>query len=63
VKLRTVLYKDDGIHKALILDDNRSKSEGKLVAWVTANTEDEARSEAKDVSEAILRNGKAMFWN
>jgi hypothetical protein len=62
MKLRTfpILYK--GEHKILILDDSRTRQEGKLVAWVTARTLTDAMAEAKDVVDAILRNGKSLVW-
>lgn len=63
MKLRLVHITDEGFHKVLILDDSKTKSEGKLVAWVTALDESEAREEARDVSTAILRNGKGLLWN
>ena len=63
MKLRLVHITDEGYHKVLILDDNKTKAEGKLVAWVMALNEGEARDEARDVSTAILRNGKSLLWN
>jgi len=61
MRLRKITIKDEGLIKVLIVDDD--KKEGKLVAWVTATTDDEAQAEAKDVAEAIMRNGKELVWN
>lgn len=63
MKLRMIKIQDEGLHKVLIVDDDRNKIEGKLVAWVTAAILEDAIAEAKDVSDAILRNGHSLAWN
>jgi hypothetical protein len=63
MKLRQVPVKDGNIHKILILDDDKTSAEGKLVAWVESADEEEAKLEAKDVFDAILRNGSKLVWH
>lgn len=64
MKLRLVSIVDEGKHKVLILDDNRTTLQGKLVAWAIADTKDEALVEAEDMKSAILRSSTGkLVWN
>ncbi len=62
MKLRLVHIRDEGLNKVLILDDTKTKEQGKLVACVTMDNKDEAISEAKDLANYIARHGK-LTWH
>jgi hypothetical protein len=63
VKLRLVHIEDEGQHKVLVLDENKTTEEGKLVAWTVADTKDEAMAEAEDMKKSIIRSGGKLVWH
>jgi hypothetical protein len=62
MKLKTVHIVDEGEHKVLILDDSKTREEGRLLTWVSSTTEEKARGYAKDITDAICQNGK-LIWH